>query len=75
MSPGTGRFRRCEIEPSSTGTPDTPSAGRIELANALFEYFEIFHNRCRHSTLGMLTRRVPRPEGDATTIGVISAGG
>jgi len=29
---------------------------RIELANALFEYLEIFHNRQRrHSSLGMLT--------------------
>jgi putative transposase len=29
---------------------------RIELANALFEYFEIFHNRRRrHTALGMLT--------------------
>ena len=29
---------------------------RIELANALFEYFEIVHNRRRrHSALGMLT--------------------
>ena len=29
---------------------------RIELANALFEYLEIFHNRRRrHSALGMLT--------------------
>ena len=29
---------------------------RIELANALFEYLEIFHNRQRrHSALGMLT--------------------
>jgi transposase InsO family protein len=29
---------------------------RIEPANALFEYLEIFHNRRRrHSTLGMLT--------------------
>ena len=28
----------------------------IELANALFEYLEIFHNRRRrHSALGMLT--------------------
>jgi putative transposase len=28
----------------------------IELANALFEYLEIFHNRRRrHSSLGMLT--------------------
>jgi putative transposase len=27
---------------------------RIELANALLEYLEIFHNR-RHSSLGMLT--------------------
>jgi putative transposase len=30
---------------------------RIELANAIFEYLEIFHNRQRrHSSLGMLTR-------------------
>ncbi|GAA4612953.1 hypothetical protein GCM10023195_55850 [Actinoallomurus liliacearum] len=29
---------------------------RIELANAIFEYLEIFHNRQRrHSALGMLT--------------------
>ncbi len=29
---------------------------RIELANALFEYLKIFHNRRRrHSALGMLT--------------------
>jgi transposase InsO family protein len=29
---------------------------RIELANALFEYIEVFHNRRRrHSRLGMLT--------------------
>jgi transposase InsO family protein len=29
---------------------------RIELANALFEYLETFHDRrCRHSALGMLT--------------------
>src|SRR5438552_13815452 len=29
---------------------------RIELSTALFEYFEIFHNRNRrHSSLGMLT--------------------
>ena len=29
---------------------------RIELANALFEYLEIFHNRRRrHNSLGMLT--------------------
>ena len=29
---------------------------RIELANALFEYLEIFHNRRRrHTALGMLT--------------------
>ena len=29
---------------------------RVELANAIFEYLEIFHNRQRrHSTLGMLT--------------------
>ncbi|EEP74720.1 transposase [Micromonospora sp. ATCC 39149] len=30
---------------------------RIELANAIFEYLKIFHNRQRrHSSLGMLTR-------------------
>ncbi len=29
---------------------------RLELANAIFEYLEIFHNRKRrHSALGMLT--------------------
>src|SRR6266496_1796333 len=29
---------------------------RVELANAMFEYLEIFHNRQRrHSSLGMLT--------------------
>ena len=29
---------------------------RVELANALFEYLEVFHNRSRrHSALGMLT--------------------
>ena len=27
----------------------------LELANAIFEYLEIFHNRRRHSALGMLT--------------------
>ncbi len=29
---------------------------RVELANAIFEHLEVFHNRRRrHSTLGMLT--------------------
>jgi putative transposase len=29
---------------------------RLELANAIFEYLEVFHNRKRrHSSLGMLT--------------------
>jgi transposase InsO family protein len=29
---------------------------RVELANAIFEYLEIFHNRQRrHSAIGMLT--------------------
>jgi putative transposase len=29
---------------------------RLELANAIFEYLEVFHNRRRrHSSLGMLT--------------------
>jgi putative transposase len=32
------------------------STTRIELANAIFEYLEIFHNRQRrHSALGMRT--------------------
>jgi putative transposase len=32
------------------------SRTRLELANAIFEYLEIFHNRKRrHSALGMLT--------------------
>jgi putative transposase len=40
---------------------------RVELANGIFEYLEIFHNRQRrHSTLGMLSpveyeRRQQRP--------------
>lgn len=41
---------------------------RVELANAIFEHLEIFHNRQRrHSSLGMLTpvefeaRRQPTP--------------
>lgn len=36
---------------------DRPSwRTRVELANAIFEYLEIFHNRQRrHSALGMLT--------------------
>ncbi len=30
---------------------------RVELANAIFEYLEVFHNReRRHSALAMLTR-------------------
>jgi transposase InsO family protein len=33
-----------------------PASARVELANAIFEYLEIFHNRTRrHSALGMLT--------------------
>jgi putative transposase len=32
---------------------------RVELANAIFEYIEILHNRRRrHSSLGMLTNRI-----------------
>jgi hypothetical protein len=38
---------------------------RIELANAIFEYLELFHNCTRrHSSIGMLTRyssRTPSP--------------
>ena len=31
---------------------------RIQLANAIFDYLELFHNRTRrHSALGMLTPR------------------
>ncbi len=42
---------------------------RIELANALFEYLEIFHNRRRrHSALGMLTPiEYEKPHANATT--------
>src|SRR5213075_2119732 len=33
-----------------------PWKTRVELANAIFEYLEVFHNRRRrHSSLGMLT--------------------
>jgi len=28
---------------------------RVDLANAIFEYLKVFHNRRRHSSLGMLT--------------------
>jgi putative transposase len=32
---------------------------RLELANAIFEYVEVFHNRQRrHSALEMLTHRI-----------------
>jgi transposase InsO family protein len=32
-----------------------PLKTRVELANAIFEYIEVFHNRRRrHSSLGML---------------------
>jgi putative transposase len=43
---------RVQVELSNRQTWRT----RIELANALFEYLEIFHNRQRrHSALGMRT--------------------
>jgi hypothetical protein len=47
-------MRRRRARPSSsTGAPGTT---RIELASAMFEYLEIFHNReRRHPALGMLT--------------------
>ncbi len=36
--------------------PPAQCTTRLELANAIFEYLEIFHNRQRrHSALGMLT--------------------
>jgi putative transposase len=43
---------RVQVEP-----PDRQAwSTRVELATALFEYLEIFHNRQRrHSSLGMLT--------------------
>jgi hypothetical protein len=54
------------IESSGAGSrpscsTDKQSRTRIELANALFEYLEIFHNRRRHSALGMLTDRIRAP--------------
>ena len=57
-----GLFRQC-----GHGVVLEPGAGRelldrtrwrtrVELANAIFDYLEIFHNRQRrHSSLGMLT--------------------
>ncbi|TDC86783.1 hypothetical protein E1285_22175 [Actinomadura sp. 7K507] len=37
-------------------SPSQRSCTRIELANAIFEYLEVFHNRRRrHSVLGMLS--------------------
>ena len=39
---------------------------RVELANAIFAYLEVFHNRTRrHSALGMLT---PREFEQASTV-------
>ena len=45
---------------------------RVELANAIFDYLEIFHNRQRrHSALGMLTpirvRDTPPPWHESST--------
>jgi putative transposase len=49
----------CPAPPSSAQAPDTHRRWRtrIELANAIFEYLEIFYNRQRrrHSSLGMLS--------------------
>ena len=43
-------------EPSGTLRLSIHTASKIELANAIFEYLEIFHNRQRrHSALGWLT--------------------
>ena len=45
-------WARLQVELLNTGRWKT----RLELANALFEYLEIFHNRQRrHSSLGMRT--------------------
>ena len=45
-------WSRMQVELLNTCRWRTP----IELANAIFEYIEIFHNRRRrHSSLGMLT--------------------
>lgn len=46
---------------------------RVELANAIFEYIEIFHNRKRrHSWLGMLTpieyEKMDRPSEVASSV-------
>ena len=49
------------ILPSDTGDSESSLKRqrwrtRLELANAIFEYLEIFHNhQRRHSALGMLT--------------------
>lgn len=45
-------WSRMQVEPLDTRRWRT----RVELANAIFEYIEIFHNRRRrHSSLDMLT--------------------
>ena len=42
--------------PSSWGNYLTADKTRVELANAIFDYLEIFHNRRRrHSALGYRT--------------------
>ena len=41
---------------ASTGATSPSWPSRLELANAIFEYLEIFHNRQRrHSSIGMLS--------------------
>jgi putative transposase len=45
-------WSRMQVEPLDTRRWKT----RVELANAIFDYIEVFHNRCRrHSSLGMPT--------------------
>jgi transposase len=50
VDPGTGQVREVELLDRQRWKT------RVELANAIFEYLEIFHNRQRrHSSLGMVS--------------------
>ena len=53
----SGRRRRCRIPcDEARPGPPLPWRTRLELANAMFDYLEIFHNHGRrHSALGWLT--------------------
>jgi transposase InsO family protein len=44
------------VTPRRSWNGVAPSPGKDQLAKAIFEYLELFHNRTRrHSSLGMLT--------------------